>query len=740
MMTVAIVLVMSSLAMSACGLPRYFSATISGYVRDEQANANGEQPGINGAEIRVYLEDPTIAGSKVEALARTATMTSGGNDGYWSRKIIWSVWLPTFWDEGDSSTVWVEVLRKGYFPKIQKVPGILSDSNNVIPMIEIRAIKAGELKGRVVNEHGAGVNDIRVELDLDLTADIDADYVTRTATVDGIVGVFSFSSIAWEDPDSIPTVDRAIVGNKATTTARLYIVDADYYSVEHSRAAFTIPEAITLESGRKTDISATPLEVRNARFTIPLLRGRVFDVIPAGGPYVGVNGITVAVDLPRTIASPDARVTTATWNGEDGWFQFEDLVWTNSTPSDMTAGIDATTALVYIDDGNRYSARDAANPVSLTITSGQIAMISALSPTNLPVISAGDARFSANLIGTVQYTGTATGVNGVRVRLEIAGTNTVLTATTSTVSSSDGIYEFKNVRWTDTRPESDADGIAKGIDTQQVRVYVQDNDHSSTSAADRPVIIELTDGATSDSRNAPLEVKRRNFNSPKIEGYVKNESGTGLPGLAVVLEHVDGSGNTRTTTTDTDGKYVFDNVAWSDDEATSAKADDTTIEISLDDAAFRTMTALPIQTIQSDTAAGGADWIITAERIERWTYQTSLTIRCVTPTGADATETAMAGVLVTVRPSDSRGGDLRMTPALFEDYTNNDGSYQMNIAWSREPQYVPADDASKTRNGDKLIVDIAFKDTAGYSFATIAGFEVLSWSDRNSAKATGVRP
>lgn len=187
--------------LSSCG-GRYYSATISGYVNESKLDTNGNTVGVNGAQVSIYLVDPALNAKAVPSIV-TSSMTSGNNAGYWSHKVMWQTSTPSFADEGDSGTVWVKVMSKGYFPQTVKVSGILSDASNVVPTVALVKIVTTELKGRVVNKDGAGVNGINVILDLMSTTDNKADYAATTATVDGVMGVFTFSDIAWQDRKSV---------------------------------------------------------------------------------------------------------------------------------------------------------------------------------------------------------------------------------------------------------------------------------------------------------------------------------------------------------------------------------------------------------------------------------------------------------------------------------------------------------------------------------------------------------
>ena len=201
--------------LASCG--GYYTSDIAGYVKDDE---NGL--GVNGAIIRVYAEEPESADAEGFSV-ETASMTSGGNAGYYSHKIIWKNWFPSFGEEGDSGSVWIGITHDDYIETTRLVQGILSETVNVVPDVYLTraSFSSPEVSGVIIDVGGNGVNGVRTVLDLESTVDDQEDYVTVTATVDGVDGVFQFEDVRWRDesPDS-PSAD--------TENAVISVADADY--------------------------------------------------------------------------------------------------------------------------------------------------------------------------------------------------------------------------------------------------------------------------------------------------------------------------------------------------------------------------------------------------------------------------------------------------------------------------------------------------------------------------------
>lgn len=190
---------------------------------------------------------------------------------------------------------------------------------------------AGSLTGRVIRAGTSeGVNGVRMVLDVDSTADEDEDYVTTTATIDGVVGSFAFNGVSWEDqnPES-PTSD--------TESGDVYVDDANYYWAADSNNDPPLTRAVSLVSDQATELSSAISVNRFPRTEFSAeLEGRVVERTSGadGTSDSGVPGVTVTL----TFADEDGgggsttRTLTATTN-PNGDFDFF-VEWTDSTPRD----------------------------------------------------------------------------------------------------------------------------------------------------------------------------------------------------------------------------------------------------------------------------------------------------------------------------------------------------------------------------------------------------------------------
>ena len=339
--------------LSGCG--RYYSAEIAGYIKD--ANDGN---GINGAIIRMYLQQPDAADSD-NFIVETASMTSGGNDGYFNHKIMWQTWNAKFGDEGDSGTIWLGVTHDDYSPSIIKVSGIISDSVNLVPDIKLdrATFSTPTVTGRVVNVNGEGVNGVRVVLDLASTADESQDYITTTATINGDIGTYEFRNVTWRDdsPDS---------EDSDTENITLSIDDPNYTASGGLSAVITsdqdnnIQDNITVTRKPRTDFSVT-------------VNGNCY--------FTDANGDMQP--LPRIevkIVYSDDNGNHTLYDTTDGNGNYSLLVqWTHSTPTNDPEGEDELSINVtYTDPSsvytlnplNGYTIRSWINPITLPNAEG----------------------------------------------------------------------------------------------------------------------------------------------------------------------------------------------------------------------------------------------------------------------------------------------------------------------------------------------------------------------------------
>ncbi len=337
------ILILATVALASCG--RYYNAEIAGYIKDA-SNGNG----INGAIVRMYLNEPDSADSP-DFIAETSSMTSGGNDGYYNHKIIWVTMNPEFGDEGDSGTIWIGVTQEDYVSKVVQVSGIISDTLNVVPDIQLEraTFSSPTVTGHVVNVNGEGVNGVRVVLDLQSTTDTDSDYVTTTTTINNEPGSYRFNNVTWRDenPDSSDT---------DTENVTIYIDDPDYTSSSSITAQLTsgqdndIPDDLVVTRKPRTNFSTNvagscierivktdngeiqniPLKGINVTITYSDDNGShtVTDVTDANGNY------SILVQWTHATTSSDPEVpegedklilTTVTYDDPSGVYTFTNL-------------------------------------------------------------------------------------------------------------------------------------------------------------------------------------------------------------------------------------------------------------------------------------------------------------------------------------------------------------------------------------------------------------------------------
>jgi hypothetical protein len=329
----------------SCG--RYYTCDIAGYVKDSQSNT-----GVNGALVRMYLSEPDSADDS-GFIVETATMTSGGNPGYYSHKIIWEDSPGSFGEEGDSGVIWIGVSHEDYTSTVVKVEGIISDTLNIVPDIKIdrASFETPTVTGRVVNVNGEGVNGVRVVLDLQSTGGTDADYVTTTATLEGETGHYRFNNVSWRDdtPDS---------QDADTENAGIYIDDPDYTSDNDDAD----PLPVILTSDQDTDITENIVVTRQPRTEFSTyIRGRCYYRLGSGADTVIIliPGVEVIVKYTDDMGEHTLYDIT----DENGVYRLL-IEWTHNTPAGGTGGVpegEDTISLSDVDflpnstEGNYYS-------------------------------------------------------------------------------------------------------------------------------------------------------------------------------------------------------------------------------------------------------------------------------------------------------------------------------------------------------------------------------------------------
>ena len=316
--------------LAGCG--GYYTGEIAGYIKDADSSE-----GINGAIIRIYSEEPASAAAD-GFIIETASMSSGGNGGYFSHKIVWHNNFPVFGEEGDSGSVWLGIAHEDYTDSITHVRGVISDTVNVVPdiLLERATFETPEITGRIVNISGEGVNGIRVELDLASTTDDTEDYVTTTATFDGNVGTYRFQNVTWRDeaPDS-PSAD--------TENATVTVDDPDYASASTLALLITSDQAV--EAADDMVVTRKP----RTEFSVNL-QGRCINRYTVASQGVDENpapGIEVMV----TYKTEDGTLHTL-YDQTDGTGSFSVFIqWTDTDPRDFDGPPPAGTTDTSIPEG-----------------------------------------------------------------------------------------------------------------------------------------------------------------------------------------------------------------------------------------------------------------------------------------------------------------------------------------------------------------------------------------------------
>ncbi len=432
-------------AVLAGGCGRYFTAEIAGYVTDEESDA-----GINGAVIRMYLEEPE-APDAPGFVVKTASMTSGGNAGYFSHKIIWQNIFPQFGAEGDSGTIWIGVTHEDYTSAVAQVEGILSDTVNVVPDTELAraSFEVPEVTGTVVlASTSEPVNGVRLILDLASTED-ETDYITTTTTIDDEEGTYRFQNVRWRDdsPDSAST---------DTETATIRVADGEY-SWEQADGTDGLL-SVTLTSDQPTEVS-DPIDVTSTRFSVPDVTGRVI----RQGTGEPLNGVRVVLDLSSTDdEDTDYVTTTRTIDDEDGTYRFDDVTWEDEDPDDPA--YDTESAVVRVDD-DVYEWVDEGNPRELAVSlrSEQPANV----PDVIPVSRQARSEFSTRLVGACVRR--VTDNNGVVTEYPLRGVEVTVTyidddgeSTLVQQTGPDGEFAFF-LSWTDETPRDYDSGTDESI-------------------------------------------------------------------------------------------------------------------------------------------------------------------------------------------------------------------------------------------------------------------------------------
>ena len=326
-------LVLTALVLAACG-GYYYRATIQGFVIDEETDG-----GINEATVRIYTEEVDSADAE-GYVAQTSTVTQGGRAGYYSSTVIWRRLFGAYGREGDTTTIWVAVTHPDYGSAVVAAQGILSGDDNLIAPIRLdrTTFSIPALRGRVEDLNGAGVDGVRVVLELPVVSGDGPRQrrTTQTATIDGMPGRFEFAPVSWSDRN---TTDP---GGEVTATVR---IDDPEWGAEDGESP--VERDVVLVPAEQTRHIATPFTVYRLPRTefSTIVEGRLFERTVDSGDGVddrGVQGVRVKLEYwRRTDAEPDPEPATddpfrvlIDHTDFQGTYRFN-VSWTDLAPGDF---------------------------------------------------------------------------------------------------------------------------------------------------------------------------------------------------------------------------------------------------------------------------------------------------------------------------------------------------------------------------------------------------------------------
>jgi len=344
----ALSVALATALLASCG-GYYYRATVQGFVVDEESDA-----GINEATVRVYtdeIEEPDADGYVVQ----TSTVTQGGSAGYYSSTVIWRRVFGAYGTEGDTTTLWLAITHPDYGSQIVSAEGILSEEDNLIATIRLSqtSFDLPALRGRVVDGNGAGVNGVRVVLDLPQVegTDEDTDEVTLTATVDGTSGTYEFSPVEWSDAN---TTDP-----NGEVSATIRVDDPEWGDPSStgdpatSDDDYIVERQVVLVPGDQTRVvtSAIPVSrLPRTEFTTTVTGRLVERLVDGSGGFVEdrpVQGVGVTLSFDRDtdggLESPYRILADST--DAQGAYSFT-VTWVDNAPGDFDAADERSGATV----------------------------------------------------------------------------------------------------------------------------------------------------------------------------------------------------------------------------------------------------------------------------------------------------------------------------------------------------------------------------------------------------------
>ena len=324
---------LAALILAGCG-GYYYRATIQGFVIDEETDA-----GINEATVRIYTDEVDSADAE-GFVAQTSTVTQGGSAGYYSSTVIWRRVFGAYGREGDTTTIWIAVTHPDYGSAVVAAKGILSGDDNLVAPIRLdqTTFSIPALRGRVEDQNGAGLNGVRVVLEIPvLSGDESPDErVTQTATIDGTPGRFEFAPVSWSDRNT------ADPGGEVAAVVR---VDDPEWGAEDGESP--VQREVVLVPAEQTRHIATPFPVYRLPRTefSTVVEGRLLERTEDFGGQVddrGVQGVRVKLEYwRRTDEQPDPHTDSddpfrvlIDHTDAQGTYRFN-VSWTDLAPGDF---------------------------------------------------------------------------------------------------------------------------------------------------------------------------------------------------------------------------------------------------------------------------------------------------------------------------------------------------------------------------------------------------------------------
>ena len=329
MKRLSLVWLIAAALLSSCG-GNFYRATVQGFIVDDESDI-----GINEATVRVYAQeaDAPDADGFVSA---TSTVTQGGNAGYYSTTVIWNNWFGAYGGEGDTTEIWLGISHPDYADRVVRAQGILSDDNNLIATIRLEetTFRLDALRGRVVDSNGAGVNGVRVVLDLPQLSGTEEreDRVVQSATIDGQTGTFEFADVEWSEANTTSA------SGEVTATIRVDDTewgDPSYTGDPGPQDDFIVERSVTLlpaDQPRSLSADIAVFRLPRTEFTATVT-GRVLEQL-SDGTYVGVQGVRVELSYLRREDGPSVTETLVDFSDAGGDYQFT-VTWIDNAPGDF---------------------------------------------------------------------------------------------------------------------------------------------------------------------------------------------------------------------------------------------------------------------------------------------------------------------------------------------------------------------------------------------------------------------